>query len=154
MSKIVVARNQQEAMRRLHPKPQYSRVISVTNVAVGGGGVVLANTPVVGSRVWLLNVKILLSAKTIDPTQATYFDIRAVEKATWTYADFRGGERILPLWSGKTLEPWWQFSDGRTDVEWDMMMFYEGQERRFAVAAQRIAADNMLFSVSFEISEG
>ena len=154
MGKIVVARNQQEEMRRRHPKPAYSRVVSVGQIAVGGGGVVLANTPVLGSRIWLLHIKIILSAKVVNPAQATYFDIRVVQKAAWTYDDFRSGKRILPLWTGETIEPWWQFADGRTDVEWDMMRFFEGQERRFAVAAQRIAEDNMLFVVSFEISEG
>ena len=66
MARIVVPRDQQAEMARLHPKPVYSRVVMLAFDVVGGAGQkAFAFTEKAGQDMWLLNVQFWFRSKTV-----------------------------------------------------------------------------------------
>lgn len=155
MAKIVVGRNQHEEMRRLHPKPAYSRVISVSMGLPDDSNWHYILTPVMGNRVWLLSVDVWVAPKAIDTTQATLFDISIGSGAPRTVEELRTWEVVLPILDENNKRTAWVASDGSEHFHWNMMRFYKGEARRFGIAGIRgTGGGDDLLKVSFEISEG
>lgn len=155
MAKIVVARNQQREMERLHPKPAYSRVINLTlQVPAGMGEEDFAVSPPIGSRVWLLSVKLI----TMSQTRANVFG-GFIYISTGTDKKVDGGtialswEPVIRNYGGpKAAFYYTGFGDS---YGWDMMQFYEGAGRRFGAMAENLFPDETWRAwISFEISEG
>lgn len=154
MAKIRVPRNQQLAMAAAHPKPYYSRVVSLVCKAIQAGGGRYAVTAPLGSNLWLLSVRVWLDAKPQDSAQRTEFQVLTGTGPVNQIADMEKWDDVLPLLNeDKEREPW-KIVDGRFSQTWTIMRFYEGTHRRFAVVAVRIGADNDNVRISFEISEG
>lgn len=155
MAKIVVARNQQEEVRRLHPKPAYSRVINLTvQVPAGAGSDDYAVSPPVGNRIWLLGVRMYVMNISVDIVCSGFIYISTGFDPKVT------GEKIAVQWDPIIRnyggpKPGFYYSGIRDKFHWSMMKFYEGPGRRFGVAAEGLSQyEVMRVWVAFEISEG
>ncbi|MBA7563314.1 hypothetical protein ES708_04969 [subsurface metagenome] len=154
MAKIIVARDQQAEMRRLHPEPAYSRLTAVRLVLAAGLPVEMVRTPMFGDRLWLLQVKVCIQQKVTNPNNINYllFKIGGAKEAT--IAQVMNWESIIPLIDTDGMLNWWQFCDGCSCYEWRLKKFYERSRRRIAVLGYRTGADTSIINVTFEISEG
>lgn len=154
MAKTVVARNQQLEMARAHPKPSYSRVVMVSFDVVGGAGNKgFAFTDKFGQKLWLLNVQFWFRSKTVGtPCFVSWRVVTCVDEP-------KSYDQII-----LELEPVMQmryynlpYMGWRSEAEhfsFDMMKFYEGQPRRFAIGVMNGSAPGLIVMASFEISEG
>lgn len=155
MAKVIVGRGQQEEMRRLHPRPAYSRVINLTlQVAAGIGADDYAVSPPIGNRVWLLGVDLVILNMDVDVVCSAFFYIS-------TGTDKKvNGEKIATEWDPVIRnyggpKPGFYYSGIRDQFHWDMMKFYEGSGRRFGAVAESLTEIKGFRAwVSFEISEG
>jgi len=154
MAKIVVARNQQLAMAEAHPKPYYSRVVSLFMGCSQVAGLTYSVTPTIGNKVWLLGVKIWAEYKPPDRSQLSYFKVYAGSGKPNSVDDVKQWTNILPIWSTLGADVNWGLYDGDNGFDWPMMRFFEGSERRFGVVAGRQGMDYGVLFASFEISEG
>lgn len=155
MAKVIVARGQQEAVRRAYPKPAYSRVINLTlQIPAGMGEEDLAVSPPVGGRIWLLNVKLI----TMSQTRANVFG-GFIYISTGTDKKVTGQmiavdwEPVIRQYGGP--KPAFYYTGFGDSYSWDMMQFYEGPGRRFGAVAENLFPDDAWRAwISFEISEG
>jgi len=155
MAKIVVPRNQQAEMERLHPKSVYSRVINLTlQIPAGLGEEDFAVSPPIGTSVWLLNLKLI----TMSQTRANVFGgFIYISTGTDKKVD---GEIIAVKWEPVIRhyggpKPGFYYTGFGDSYSWDMMRFFEGHGRRFGAVAQNLFADETWRAwISFEISEG
>lgn len=155
MGKIVVPRSQQEWMAREHPKPAYSRVINLTlQIPAGMGEEDFAVSPPVGSRIWLLNVKLI----TMSQTRANVFG-GFIYISTGTDKKVTGAmiavdwEPVIRNYGGP--KPGFYYTGFGDSYGWDMMRFYEGAGRRFGAMAENLFPDDGWRAwISFTISEG
>ncbi len=155
MAKIVVARNQQAEVARLHPKPAYSRVINLTlQVPAGIGEEDYAVSPPIGNRVWLLGVDLVILNMDVDVVCSAFVNIST---GTDQKVD---GEKIATEWDPIIRnyggpKPGFYYSGIRDKFHWDMMRFYQGSGRRFGAVAESLTdIKGFRVWVSFEISEG
>jgi len=155
MSKIIVGRNQQAEMARLHPKPAYSRVINLTiQIPAGMGERDYAVSPPVGSRVWLLNVQL----HTMSQTRANVFGgfiyiSTGTDKKIEAETISMKWEPVIRNYGGP--KPGFYYTGFGDSYSWDMMRFYEGAGRRFGAMAQNLFPDDTWRAwISFQISEG
>lgn len=155
MAKIVVPRDQQAEMIRLHPKPAYSRVINLTlQVPAGMGASDYAVTPPVGGKVWLMNVTL----NTMSQTRANVFGgFIYISTGTDKRVD---AELIAVRWEPVIRnyggpKPGFYYTGFGDSYSWNMMRFFEGSGRRFgAMAANLFPDDHWRAWISFELSEG
>lgn len=155
MAKVIVSRDQQEEMERLHPKPVYSRVINLTlQIPAGAGNDDFAVSPPVGGRIWLLSVKLV----TMSQTRANVFG-GFIYIATGTDKKVNA-PLIATVWQPVIRQyggpkPAFYYTGFGDSYDWSMMQFFEGAGRRFgAVAENLFAEDSWRAWISFEISEG
>ncbi|MBA7679124.1 hypothetical protein ES703_87407 [subsurface metagenome] len=155
MAKIIVGRDQQAEMQRLHPKPAYSRVVQLELIVPQGlGNSIYRITPPLGDRLWLLSVKLVTLSHEIDvmiggfiyiTTGTTREPSESVVATEW--------EQIIPSTGG--MKPGLTYKGFRDQYHWTMMKFYEGTSRRFGVVIENLTAISQWWAwVSFEISEG
>lgn len=155
MAKIVVARNQQAEMARLHPKPAYSRVINLTlQIPAGLGADDFAVSPPVGNRVWLLGVDLFILTKEIDVVCSGFIYISTgTDKRVTAPMIATQWDPVIRNYGGP--KPGFYYSGIRDHFHWDMMQFYEGAGRRFgAMAESLVDVISWRAWISFEISEG
>lgn len=155
MAKIVVARNQQEEIRRRFPKPAYSRIVGITIPLPADGAWYYNYTDNIGDRVWLLKVKILIGPKAVDMTKYTGFIMCAGGRKPTTIADIARWDIIAPCKDVNRQPLIWTMHDGRNEMEFEFMKLYTGRHIRFAVMATRnvgTIADGLW--AQFTISEG
>ncbi len=155
MAKIIVARGQQEAVRRAYPKPAYSRVINLTiQVPAGLGEEDFAVSPPIGNRVWLLGVKMFVMNLSVDIVCSGFIYISTgTDKKVTAPMIAEQWEPIIRNYGGP--KPGFYYSGIRDQFNWDMMKLYEGSGRRFGIAAQSLSIyEVMRIWCSFEISEG
>lgn len=155
MARIVVNRNQQEAVRRAYPKPAYSRVINLTLLVPEGlGAEDFAVSPPIGNRVWLLGVDLLILNWEVDVVSRGFIYI-----STGTDKKVNGGE-IATQWDPVIRnyggpKPGFYYSGIKDQFHWSMMKFYEGTGRRFGAVAESLTEiSKWMVWISFEISEG
>lgn len=155
MAKVIVARNQQDEVRRLHPKPAYSRVINLTlQIAAGAGNDDFAVSPPIGNRVWLLGVDLTILNMHVDVVCSGFIYI-----STGTETKVNA-ERIVSQWDPIVRnyggpKRGFYFSGIREHYHWNMMKFYEGSGRSFGAVAENLTdVIGWRAWVSFEISEG
>jgi len=142
-------------MRRLHPKPAYSRVINLTlQVAAGLGSDDFEVSPPIGNRVWLLGLDLFILNTDVDVLRSGLIYMR-----TGTDPE-ANAEMIATAWDpiirnyGGPKRGFY-YSGIRDHFHWDMMKFYEGSGRRFGAVAENLQVDvGMRIWISFEISEG
>lgn len=155
MARIVVARNQQAEVARLHPKPVYSRVINLTiQIPSTLGDEDFAVSAPVGNRVWLLGVSMYVMNLSVDIVCSAFIWIS-------TGTDKKvNGTTIAMKWDPIIREyggpkPCFYYSGIRDMFHWNMMKFYEGSGRRFGIVGDSLSIyETMRVWVSFEISEG
>lgn len=155
MAKVVVGRNQQAEMARLHPKPVYSRVINLTlQVPAGLGQDDFAVSPPLGNRIWLLGVDLFIMNMNVDVVVSGFLYISTgIEKKVTASMIATQWDPIIRNYGGP--KPGFYYSGIREHFHWDMMKFYEGTGRRFgAVAESLVDITSWRAWVSFEISEG
>lgn len=155
MAKIVVARNQQAEMARLHPKPVYSRVINLTlQIPAGLGQVAFAISPPVGNRIWLLGVDLI----TMSQTRANVFGgfiyiTTGTQLKRQGDAGLRLEDDVIRNYGGP--KPGFYYTGFGDSYHWDMMMFYEGAGRKFGALAENLfVTETWRAWISFQISEG
>ena len=154
MAVVRVGRNQHEEMRRLHPKPAYTRVVSCVASVPAGPGAVYSLTHRLSDNIWLYKVKVWGAPKAVDMSKQTLFRVFTTTKKVSTAAEMLNGQNLLPLTSpGFASEPWTNY-DGTAGFEWTMVMFFEGRERYFGFWAERGPLGSDELFASFEISEG
>lgn len=155
MAKIVVPRDQQAEVRRLHPKPAYSRVINLTlQVAAGIGSDDFQVSPPIGNRVWLLGVDLFVLNMDVDVVCSGFFYISTgkEEKVTGEVIAVKW-EPIIRNYGGPKAALY--YSGVRDHFHWDMMKFYQGSGRRFGALAENLTEIKGFRAwISFEISEG
>lgn len=155
MSKFVVRRNQQEEIRRLHPKPAYSRVINLTvQIPAGLGADDSAVSPPIGNRVWLLGVDLFVMSLEVDIVGSgfIYISTGTEQKVTKEFIATKW-DPVIRNYGGP--KPGFYYSGTRGKFHWDMMRFFEGSGRRFGVLAQNLTdIVGWRAWVSFQISEG
>lgn len=155
MSKIIVARNQQAEMARLHPKPVYSRVINLTlQITPGAGADDFAVSPPVGNRVWLLGMDLFLFSLEVDVVFSGFIYISTgTDKRVTPTMIAAQWDPIVRNYGGP--KPGFYFSTLGQHFHWDMMKFYEGSGRRFAAVGENLTdIIGWRAWVSFQISEG
>lgn len=155
MAKIIVGRDQQAEMRRLHPKPVYSRVlVQDLYCAVAGGGSDFEISEPVGNKVWLLSVDVWIQAVAIGGLATFWFQIKTGHSDVATLNDvvFRW-ETVIHVTKHPDNHIYhWGTSGHR---RFDMMKFYEGKGRRFASVGQTFGGSgDVAVSVAYQISEG
>lgn len=155
MARIVVPRNQQEEVRRLHPKPAYSRVINLTvQIPAGLGADDYAVSPPIGNRVWLLGVDLFVFSLEVDIVASgfIYISTGTEQKVTKEFIATKW-DQVIRNYCGP--KPGFYYSGIRDQFHWDMMRFYEGSGRKFGVLAQNLTEIiGWRAWVSFQISEG
>jgi len=154
MAKVIVPRNQQLAMAAEHPKPFYSRVVSLLLDVSQALGLKYVVTPPLGNRIWLLGVRVWCKPKAVDESQHTFFWLYSGEGVANSGEDVANWEKILPKTGLTRGNNYWVMSDGESYMEWKMMRFFEITGRRFGVIAGRSGFGDDILQVSFEISEG
>lgn len=155
MAKIVVPRNQQEEVARLHPKPVYSRVVQLELlVPKGEGNSICRVTPPFGDRLWLLSVKLVTLSHDIDVVIGGFIYITTgISRDASENVVATKWELIIPSTGG--MKPGLTYKGIRDQYTWKMMRFYEGTSRRFGVVIENFCDLNQWWAwVSFEISEG
>ena len=155
MAKIVVARNQQAEMQRLHPKPVYSRVINLTlQVPAGIGAEDFAVSPPVGNRIWLLGVDLIILNMDVDVVCSGFIYISTgTDKRVTAPMIATQWDPIIRNYGGP--KPGFYYSGIRDQFHWNMMKFYEGSGRRFGAVAENLTdIKGWRAWISFEISEG
>lgn len=155
MSKIVVARNQQAEVARLHPKPVYSRVINLTlQIPAGLGQDDFAVSPPIGNRIWLLGVDLVILNRDVDVVCSGFIYISTgTDKRVTAEMIANQWDPIIRNYGGP--KPGFYYSGIRDKFHWDMMKFYEGSGRRFGAVAENLTdIKSWRAWVSFEISEG
>ena len=155
MAKIVVARDQQAEMRRLHPKPAYSRVIAQDFMLMdSAGGFYYMISPPIGNRVWLLSIDVWFQPWAIDGLICLWFQFKTgqTDMASKNDVVFRWESVIdVPRHVDNQMYHW----GGPAHRRFEMMQFYEGQGRRFAATGQIYGASvDCWMSVAWQISEG
>ncbi len=155
MAKIVVARgSQQEEMRRLHPKPYYSRVVMIGfDVPAGPDTQQWDITAKLGQNLWLLNVQFWYCSKTDNsPVGICWRIVECVQ------APENAGQiavKLRPVIDFYFYGKPYMFSFGQQKhYSFDMARFYEGQPRRFALWVQNNSVPVVQCQASFLISEG
>lgn len=155
MAKIIVARNQQAEVARLHPKPVYSRVINLTlQIPAGLGQEDFAVSPPVGNRIWLLGVDLHILNMQVDVVCSGFLYISTgTDKKVNGLTIAQQWDPVIRNYGGP--KPGFYYSGIRDHFHWDMMRFYEGSGRRFgAVAESLVDIISWRAWISFEISEG
>ncbi len=142
-------------MRRLHPKPAYSRIVNLeVLVSDGIGGYGFNYTPPLGNRIWLLSVDLWFINPTLDVLIGGFIYLRTGD--------------TKPASAGEVAMRWDSVIDDSTGIKpgiywrglsqhfrWDMMRFYEGRGRRFGVMIENSNIyQSWLCWASFQISEG
>jgi len=155
MAKIVVRRDQQAEVRRLYPKPAYSRVINLTiQVPAGAGTEDFAVSPPVGNRIWLLGVRMYVMNLSVDIVCSgfIYISTGTDKKVTGSMIAMQW-DPVIRHYGGP--KPGFYYSGVRDKFHWSMMRFYEGTGRKFGVCGQGLSQyETMRIWVAFEISEG
>lgn len=155
MARIVVARNQQAEVARLHPKPVYSRVINLTlQIPAGLGQDDFAVSPPIGNRIWLLGVDLIILNRDVDVVCSGFIYISTgTDKRVTAPMIATKWDPIIRNYGGP--KPGFYYSGIRDKFHWDMMKFYEGSGRRFGAVAENLTdIKSWRAWVSFEISEG
>jgi len=155
MAKIIVARNQQAEVDRLHPKLAYSRVINLTlQIPAGIGQEDFAVSPPVGNRIWLLGVDLHILNMQVDVVCSGFIYISTgTDKKVNGLTIAQQWDPVIRNYGGP--KPGFYYSGIRDHFHWDMMRFYEGSGRRFgAMAESLVDIISWRAWISFEISEG
>ena len=155
MARIVVQRNQQAEVARLHPKPVYSRVINLTlQIPAGLGQEDFAVSPPVGNRIWLLGIDLHILNMQVDVVCSGFIYISTgTDKRVTAPMIADQWDPIIRNYGGPKTG--FYYSGIRDHFHWDMMKFYEGSGRRFgAVAESLVDIISWRAWISFEISEG
>jgi len=155
MAKVIVRRDQQAEIRRLYPKPAYSRWINLTvQVAAGIGEDDFAVTPPVGNRIWLLAVKMWVFVPGVGNCASGFTYIRTgTDQRVTSEMIATQWEPVIRNYGGP--KPGFYWSCEQAAFDWDMDVLYLGSGRRFGVVAENLsAAQNFRIWVSFKISEG
>lgn len=155
MAKIIVARGQQEAVRRESPKLAYSRVINLTlQIPAGLGKEDSAVSPPIGNRVWLLGVDLVILNMDVDVVCSGFIYIRTgTDKRVTAPMMAEQWEPVIRNYGGP--KPGFYYSGIRDKFHWSMMRFYEGSGRRFGAVAENLTdIKGWRAWISFEISEG
>lgn len=155
MAKIIVARGQQEAVRREYPKPAYSRVINLTlQIPAGLGQSDFAVSPPIGNRVWLLGVDLIILNMDVDVVCSGFIYISTgTDKRITEPLVAEQWEPVIRNYGGP--KPGFYYSGIRDQFHWSMMKFYEGSGRRFGALAENLTdIKGWRAWISFEISEG
>lgn len=151
----ILNREQPVRVRALAPKAVYARQVSLVIPVLGGAGPVYKATQVVGNRVWLHHIKVFHLPKARDDTRMVAFNLWTGQSELRAGADLVSWDQIMPIVDINNAPTVWLLHDGREQLEWDMAMYFTGENRRFALSAQRLgdtATDGVY--VSFLISEG
>jgi len=154
MAKIVVARDQQAEMRRLHPKPAYSRIVSVELLVSQGWGWQYVVTPVLGDKLWLLGVDVWPAVKAVNFDQYSEFVLYAGGGRQVSLDDVLQWDVVMPIFDNQSRLVTWRITDGSSGFHWQLAKHYEGDNRRFALVGFRVAEDPSTLQASFHISEG
>lgn len=155
MAKLVVRRNQQAEMERAHPKPAYSRVITLELVVAAGIGEDCYNyTDRLGTNLWLLGVDVWVTALALNGECGGFFQIST------GFDKPASSEEVALKWKSlfqhKGIKPFpsFRFYQGG-HLRFSMRRFWNGQPRRFGVYIANFSATDGMFALfAFEISEG
>lgn len=156
MAKIVVPRGrQQEEMRRLHPKPTYSRVLTLELIVPAGiGGEDYNYTEKLGTDLWLLAVDIWVSSLSAGGECGGFFQISTGFDKPTSSGDIVMKWKSLFQHQGIKPYPAFKFIE-KGHMRFTMMRFWNGQPRRFGAYIGNFSDVDQLFAiVAFEISEG
>jgi len=154
MAKLVVGRGgQQEAMRREHPKPYYSRVISVMAGAPGGVAEGYGSSQGLGQDMWLLGIDVVIQIEPGGALEQCFFDLYRGTEPPKTQQDVENWEKIIdfpkiPGVSGMVAR------GAHRQFSFKMMRFYSGTGNRFGVVIRNVSTLQGYVYAFFEISEG
>lgn len=155
MAKFVVARNQQAEMRRLHPKPAYSRIVGFTfTVPKDGTQTQWDITDVLGQNLWVLRVQLWFKAETPGVSRRFNWKVVIVGRGKVT-----GPQIMNELESFVKVryasKPYGTFVGSDVYFDFPMMRFYAGEPRRLIAWVSHNSSDDPLWvQAMFTISEG
>jgi len=153
MAKVIVRRDQQAEMRRLHPMPAYSRVVTIEHVDPAPGGQDFAVTPALADKLWLLSVDVWITGQGLPVATSWWFDLRRGLRKPATRLAVQQWEYLLPVLA---MTGTWIFNGYGNPVHrhWDMNVWYESPAQRFAVIGHMVGPVLSRITASFRISEG
>lgn len=155
MAKVIVGRNQQLAMAEAHPRPYYSRVLTLElSLAAGIGADDFNYTEKLGANLWLIGVDMWVTALALNGECGGFFQISTGTDPPKSAGEVCMGWKSLFVHQGIKPYPAFKFFQ-QGHMRFNMKRFWEGQPRRFGVYAANFSAAHGLFVVfAFEISEG
>lgn len=140
-------------MRRLHPMPAYSRVVTIEHVDPSPPGQDYAVTPVLGEKLWLLSVDVWITGSGVPVATSWWFDLRRGFEVPKTTLQIQQWEYLLPV---KSTVGIWIFNGYGNPVHrhWDMNILYQSPQQRFAIIGHMVGPEISRFTASFRITEG
>ena len=154
MAKIIVRRDQHAEMRRLHPKPAYSRVVGFFLSVPQDGEWHYATTPPLGSDIWLMRVAVRHCPRAANTANFTSYEVMAGDEKANVLEDIGNWERVLPHVTDGGPHYTMKLGDGCIEVVEEMMQLYLGRTRRFGILAKRTGAGEDHLYTTFLVSEG
>lgn len=155
MAKLVVPRNQQEEMRRRHPKPAYSRVVGFDfTVPKDGTQTQWDITPLLGQRLWVLRAQLWIRAETQGVSRRFNWKLAIVGPGKVT-----GPQIMTTVESLVRIEyiqkPYATMVGSEAYFDFEMQRFYEGEPKRLIAWVSHDCSDDPLWvQAAFTISEG
>lgn len=155
MGKIVVPRGQQEMVRRLHPKPAYSRIVGFSfTVPKTGAQTQWDITEALGQNLWVLRTQLWFKAETPGVSRRFNWKVVIVGRGKVT-----GPQIMNELESFVKVryasKPYGTFVGSDVYFDFHMMRFYEGEPKRLIAWCYNDSQDDPLWvQAMFTISEG
>ena len=154
MAKLVVRRDQQAEIRRLHPRPAYSRVVGFWLSLPADALWYYATTPPLGQNVWLMRVTVRHCPRPIATTNYSLFEVMAGKEKAETIGDIAQWQRVLPHVTDGGPHYVQKIGDGCNQYTEEMLQLFTGTARRFGIIASRVGTGEDQLYVTFQISEG
>jgi len=149
----VVKDRQQLVMAERRPVPAYSRVVELTISNVGKLQSDYAYSPPLGSRLWLLGVRVWADHGSLVGDGFLNLYLRY---GMGVPANAEAVSRWRPLWKVWGKGKWEALALGGASPGrvYTMQMLFEGNALRFGVLVLNSADSQLWVNVAFEISEG
>lgn len=151
----ILNRNQQVYYPAIYPISAYSRVVSLSQLLPDDGNWYVAVSRNLAQNFWLIGIDVWASPTVANDTNASYIVFRAGQGVSWTYAEVRTWEEILPIHAGAHTYTNWAIYDGVRHMRWNIKKRFQGEQRKLAITSMRALGMGIgRLEVSFEITEG
>jgi len=149
----IVNRSQGVISSAMHPKPEYSRVVTIGFSLPRPPGEMHAVSPKLGNRLILSSVDVWIDGGMAIVAAQYWFDLRRGLQMPASQLEIQQWDYLLPVFNPTGI---WVFNGFGINVHrrWEMNVLYEGEGQRFAIIANMVGPVMAYVTASFQISEG